>query len=98
MHRRWFALLLPLALVATSCSSHASAPSTLNAAPPHETGNSDAGRGDSGEGGGSEEDATTAARLDALAQARAAGASGPRRQAATDEPATGGARDQAGTP
>src|SRR5438132_12724748 len=94
MHRRWFALLLPLALVAAACSSHTSASSTLNAAPPHESGNSDAGRGDSGQGGGSEEDATTAARLDALAQARPAGPFGHRRQAAANDAATGWAGEQ----
>ena len=98
MLRRWFAPLLPLALVAAACSSHASASPTLNAAQSHETGNSDAGRGDSGAEGGSVEDATTAARLEALAQARATGTFGHNRQATTNEAATGWAGEQVVNP
>jgi hypothetical protein len=98
MLRRWFALLLPLVLVAAACSSRTSASPTVNAAPSHETGNSDAGRGDGGAGGGSEEDATTATRLDALAQARAAGTFGNNRQATTNGAATGWAGEQVVNP
>jgi len=92
MHRRWFVLLLPLALVTLACSSHPTA-SPLNAARTQE-----AGRADSGAGGGSEENATTTARLDELAQARATGTFGHRRQAATNDATTGWAGEQVVNP
>ena len=83
--------------MAAACSSHTDASHALSAPPSLETG-SGAGRADSGIGGGSEEDATTAARLNALAEARAAGTFGHRRQAATTNAATGWTGEQVVNP
>jgi hypothetical protein len=93
MHRRSVGLLLALALIAAACSSHTTASRTPNVPRSRET-ESDVGRADAGEAGGSEENATTAGRLDALASARAAGTFGHSTQAIVNTPAPGWAGEQ----
>ena len=91
MLRRPLSLLVVLALLAAACSSRSTASHEPMASTPREA---DAGRADSGQGGGSEEDATTAARLNALTAARTAGTFGHTTQAVVNRPATGWAGEQ----
>jgi BNR repeat-like domain len=92
MHTRSFALLVSLALFATACSSHPAA-STRALATALVT-----GRGDSGAAGGSDENATTTARLNALAEAQAAGTFGNGSQPVLSGGSSGWAGEQVVNP
>jgi hypothetical protein len=93
MRIRWVILLAALVVFTAACSS---TPVTSSKGLPKNSTSreADAGRGDSGEAGDSEENDTTTARLTALADAKAAGKFGNDSQPVVNDPAPGWTGEQ----